>query len=467
MNTTAQRDASRGRAASKCTHQRQQSARAEGQPPSSLSVASLAGAPRSRNGGRRKLTAHSMGRSPSEGAMRALSEVVNTARSEELAHGWLRLQARLRASADQLIMAEAGDGNRSEVQRGCQAYLEMISQCVDAASTTQGPEALKHLQQRSERYLERVALSTSHLVACGGDLLTTSLRKGGTVARNATAQTRAVIGPGTGLGSSALLHIGGLGEGSSSSHDSRPRAQSSGGEPKLASGANAGEPSCSKPSCSSSSAAEGQHREEGSGPCVLTHGFSVEVLALLQRAAKHEHFTLLVAEDRPDGSGHRTAAEMAASAVPVRLIEFSAVARFMASVELVLVGADAVLADGGVLAPIGTLTMAYAAHAHGRPFYVAAPHHRFSSTHHLDATAQTVTRAASVSSNRDNVGGAGGGGGGGVEAPRRASSGSGGTLLRERPMRDATPPSLVTLLLTDVGVLTTEAVADLALNKRC
>jgi methylthioribose-1-phosphate isomerase len=172
----------------------------------------------------------------------------------------------------------------------------------------------------------------------------------------------------------------------------------------------------------------------GGGSCVLTHGHSRYVTALLLSMAKRTHVTVLIAEDRPDGSGHRTAAELLAAGLPVRMVEFGAAARCMATVQLVLCGAHAVLADGGVLGRVGTLTLAHAAHAHSRPLYVAAPHHAFCHTRHLDATAQSAVR--------------------GVPAPSHRR------IMLERPGRDATPAQLVTLLLTDVGVLTTSAVAD-------
>ena len=174
---------------------------------------------------------------------------------------------------------------------------------------------------------------------------------------------------------------------------------------------------------------------EGVGDsCVLTHGSSRYVTALLLAMAKRTHFSVLIAEDQPDGSGHRTAAELLAAGVPVRMIEFGAVARCMAQVQLVLCGAHAVLADGGVLGQVGTLTLAHAAKALGRPLYVAVPHHAFCHARHLDATAQTAVR--------------------GVPAPSHPR------ILLERPRRDSTPPQLVTLLLTDIGVLTASAVAD-------
>lgn len=174
--------------------------------------------------------------------------------------------------------------------------------------------------------------------------------------------------------------------------------------------------------------------------CVLTIGASRYVSALLRNAATCTHFTVVIAEDRPDGSGHRTAAELLEAGVPVRMIEFGAVARCMAQVQLVVCGAHAVLADGGVLGPVGTLTVAHAAAAHGTPLYVAVPHHALCHTRHLDATAQCAIRGV----------------------PFRSDA----RILRERPRRDSTPPQLVTLLLTDIGVLTASAVADEMLGRQ-
>ena len=178
----------------------------------------------------------------------------------------------------------------------------------------------------------------------------------------------------------------------------------------------------------------------GDGCCVLTHGHSRYATALLLRMAARTHFTVLVAESRPDGSGHTTASELSAAGVPVRVIEFGAAARCMAQVHFALCGAHAVLADGGVLGRVGTLTLAHSAHAHGRPFYVAVPNHAFTHTRHLDATAQAAVRAEPTKGDR--------------------------RILSERPQRDSTPPHLITLLLTDVGVMTASAVADEMLRRQ-
>ena len=345
-----------------------------------------------------------MATDPSIRAMLSLSELVRSAKSEELAHGWLKLQVRLRSGADSLIMAESAEALRVVVQQGCQAYLEFISEAATAAAAEEATaKTLELLQRRSTNYLTRIKESFRHLVANGGELLEALLRAGG--------------------GTAVSVRGASLTEGAGLTRGGGPTSHGGTGR-------------CAQAAAYTS----GCDIDSDGGPFVLTHDYSPYVVALLLWAAEREHFTLLVAESRPDGGGHQTAITMLEAGVPVRMVEFGAVARCMARAQLVLVGATAVLADGGVLAPIGTLTIAYAAHAHGRPFYVAAPQHLFCRTHHLDATAQTITRGAPTSTRNP--------------------------ILRELPARDATPPHLVTLLLTDVGVLTPSAVADIDLQMR-
>ena len=81
-------------------------------------------------------------------------------------------------------------------------------------------------------------------------------------------------------------------------------------------------------------------------------------------------------ETRPVGQGARlTAWELARSGVPVTLICDDMAASLMAQgmVDLVIVGADRIAANGDVANKIGTYGVAVLAHEHGIPFYVAAP----------------------------------------------------------------------------------------------
>jgi methylthioribose-1-phosphate isomerase len=83
-----------------------------------------------------------------------------------------------------------------------------------------------------------------------------------------------------------------------------------------------------------------------------------------------------VDETRPVLQGARlTAWELAREGVPHTVIADVAAASLMArgEVDLVIVGADRIAANGDTANKIGTYGVAVLAHAHGIPFYVAAP----------------------------------------------------------------------------------------------
>ncbi len=82
-----------------------------------------------------------------------------------------------------------------------------------------------------------------------------------------------------------------------------------------------------------------------------------------------------VDETRPRSQGLLTAWELAAHGVPHTLIVDNAGGHLMqhGQVDLVLVGADRVSANGDVANKIGTYLKALAAHDNGIPFYAAVP----------------------------------------------------------------------------------------------
>ena len=96
------------------------------------------------------------------------------------------------------------------------------------------------------------------------------------------------------------------------------------------------------------------------GESVLTLSRSGTVLEALRRADPE---SVTVAESRPDREGVGVARELAAAGVAVSLCVDAAVGHVLATgdVDTVLVGADAVLADGAVLNKVGTYLAALAA----------------------------------------------------------------------------------------------------------
>jgi methylthioribose-1-phosphate isomerase len=81
-------------------------------------------------------------------------------------------------------------------------------------------------------------------------------------------------------------------------------------------------------------------------------------------------------ETRPLRQGARlTAWELTRAGIPVQVLPDGAAASLLAQghVDLVLVGADRITANGDVANKVGTYGVALAARAHGVPLYVAAP----------------------------------------------------------------------------------------------
>lgn len=107
------------------------------------------------------------------------------------------------------------------------------------------------------------------------------------------------------------------------------------------------------------------------GERVLTLSRSGTVLAALRAADPEE---VVVAESRPAREGVGVAEALAAEGVDVTLLVDAAVAHHLAGggVDAVLVGADSVLADGGIVNKVGTRAAALAAAREGVALYAVA-----------------------------------------------------------------------------------------------
>jgi len=104
------------------------------------------------------------------------------------------------------------------------------------------------------------------------------------------------------------------------------------------------------------------------------HGTALGVVRSARDAGKS--VSVIACETRPYLQGARlTAWELVQEAIPVTLVTDN-MAGFLMSrgeVDLVIVGADRIAANGDVANKIGTYTLAVLARRHGLPFYVAAP----------------------------------------------------------------------------------------------
>ncbi|PWZ23774.1 hypothetical protein Zm00014a_028127 [Zea mays] len=110
---------------------------------------------------------------------------------------------------------------------------------------------------------------------------------------------------------------------------------------------------------------------------ILTLGRSRTVKEFLYAAKeKKRSFRVFVAEGAPRYQGHVLAKELVEKGVQTTVITDSAVFAMISRVNMVIVGAHAIMANGGVIAPVGMNMVALAAQRHAVPFVVVAGSHK-------------------------------------------------------------------------------------------
>jgi methylthioribose-1-phosphate isomerase len=179
------------------------------------------------------------------------------------------------------------------------------------------------------------------------------------------------------------------------------------------------------------------------GSRVLTHcnagalgtaGIGTALAPLYVAAERGVNMSVLVTETRPLLQGSRlTAWELDRAGIPVKVITDSAAAARMKAgdVDLCLVGADRIVANGDVANKIGTYALAVLAKHHRIPFFVAAPMSTVDPS--LETGEQIVVEQRDPSEIVGTLGGA--------------------NIAADNPAFDVTPASLVSAIITDQGIL--------------
>ena len=183
------------------------------------------------------------------------------------------------------------------------------------------------------------------------------------------------------------------------------------------------------------------------GARVLTHcnagalatgGMGTALAPVYVAAERGAGVSVFADETRPLLQGSRlTAWELTRAGIPVTVLTDGMAASLMqrASIDLCIVGADRIAANGDFANKIGTYALAIVAHHHGVPFYVAAP------TSTIDPAvpdgASIVIEQRSADEVRRSFGR--------ILAPDEAQV--------YNPAFDVTPGSLVTAFVTDRGVI--------------
>ncbi|EGD76208.1 hypothetical protein PTSG_00913 [Salpingoeca rosetta] len=178
------------------------------------------------------------------------------------------------------------------------------------------------------------------------------------------------------------------------------------------------------------------------GVTVLTLGRSRVVESILIQAANQKkRFQVYAVESIPSKLGVSMATALSEHNIDVTLIPDAAVAYVMSRVDVVLTGAEAVVENGGIINTIGTYQAAMAAHALKKPFYAASESFKFIRLFPLSQADVGTKRTAPLLEEEGAV-----------------------PFKTESPAYDFTPPEYITLLFTDIGILTPAAVSDALMN---
>lgn len=166
---------------------------------------------------------------------------------------------------------------------------------------------------------------------------------------------------------------------------------------------------------------------------ILMHARSLTVLACLRNAQKaNKNIFVYVTESRPDSSGRQMCDLLSKEGIKNQLIMDASIGIYLEKVDMVMVGAEGVCASGGILNKVGTYPLAICAQAINKPFYVVAESYKFIRLYPLNQSDVPISNKNQIESMKD----------------------------LPNDQLDYTPPAFITLILTDLGPLTTAAISD-------
>ncbi|KAK0608247.1 hypothetical protein LWI29_027876 [Acer saccharum] len=176
---------------------------------------------------------------------------------------------------------------------------------------------------------------------------------------------------------------------------------------------------------------------------ILTLGRSRFVLEFLKAAKeKKRSFHVFIAEGAPRYQGHVLAKELSAKGLKTTVITDSAVFAMISRVNMVVLGVHAVMANGGVIAPVGSNMVALAAKKHAVPLVVVAGVHELCSL--FPQNPELSLNEIGSPSELLNFGE--------FSDCMDYGIGCGSPLLHVvNPVFDYVPPELVSLFVTDAG----------------
>ncbi|RIA87974.1 translation initiation factor eIF-2B subunit alpha [Glomus cerebriforme] len=192
---------------------------------------------------------------------------------------------------------------------------------------------------------------------------------------------------------------------------------------------------------------------------ILIHSYSRVVMLLLQQAAAHKkRFKVYVTESRPTSLGIRSTKILRKAGIPATIILDTAVGYVIDKVDAVFVGAEGVVENGGLINAIGTYQLAVVAKAANKPFYAVIESYKFVRlfplnqydlpTHTPDLLTFPDLESRQIDENSEQ------------KIREEDNDDDVENFVASNPTVDYTPPDYITLLCTDLGVLTPSGVSD-------
>ncbi|EYE93961.1 translation initiation factor eIF2B subunit alpha [Aspergillus ruber CBS 135680] len=207
------------------------------------------------------------------------------------------------------------------------------------------------------------------------------------------------------------------------------------------------------------------------GSTVLTNGGSRVVASLLQKAADEKggpsavRFRVIYVlsssknvESSPgaEPEGMETVRALREKGVPVATIPESAVAYALGKADMVIVGAEGVVENGGIVSRMGTYQIGLLAKAMSKPFYAVAESHKFVRLYPLGQYDLPIEQRVIDFKTEEEIADEA------KQQPQETTTETTPKSVARNSCQsvDFTPPHLISALITDSGVLTPSAVSE-------
>eukprot|EP00069_Balaena_mysticetus_P008060 bmy_01084T0 len=174
------------------------------------------------------------------------------------------------------------------------------------------------------------------------------------------------------------------------------------------------------------------YKKISNGDVILVYGCSSLVSRILQEAwAEGRRFRVVVVDSRPRLEGKHTLRSLVRAGVPASYLLIPAASYVLPEVSKVLLGAHALLANGSVMSRVGTAQLALVARAHNVPVLVCCETYKFCERVQTDAFVSNELGERVALADWQNH----------------------SSLRLLNLVYDVTPPELVDLVITELGMI--------------